>query len=252
MEVEKADNPPRGDLRDAACASVETDATAVVRFGIRGLLRFLSHAETLRLFERGCVRAGVPVKYSQGFNPHAKLSLPLPRPVGVASDDELLVVRLHAEEGFPLGEGQEAARLVWQARAREALASALPVEIVVDSVTLEPSRASFGPESVEYVLAVGRMDGFDSGLDVKAKAADLLASEHLVLDRTSPKRGGARRVDVRPFLKSIRFEETRAIVECGVSNAGSIRVGEIMDLLGVEATDLIAPIRRRNTIWKTT
>ena len=252
MEPGKANNLPQGDLRDADCASVEADATAVVRFRIGGLLRFLSHAETLRLLERACVRAGVPVKYSQGFNPHAKFSLPLPRPVGVASDDELLIVRLHAAGGFPLGKGQEAARLVWQERARKALGAELPVEIVIDSVTLECSSTSFGPESVEYVLTMRQTGGIDAGLGLKAKAADLLASERLVLDRTSPKREGPRRVDVRPFLKSIRFEETRAIVECGVSNAGSIRVGEIMELLDVEATDLAAPIRRRNTIWKIT
>jgi hypothetical protein len=172
--------------------------------------------------------------------------------VGVASDDELLVVRLHEAEGFPLEEGQEAARLQWQDRARGRLAVALPADIVVSSVTLEGSKVSFGPESVQYVLALRQIGAAETAIGLKAKAADLLASERLVLDRKSPKRGGSRCVDVRPFLKSIRFEEARAVVECGVSNAGSIRVGEIMDLLNVEATDLVAPIRRRNTIWKTT
>jgi len=252
MEVEKTDGKSQGISQGGAFVSATTDATAVVRFGIGGLLRFLSHAETLRLFERACARAGVPVKYTQGFNPHPKLSLPLPRPVGVASDDELLVLRLYKAEGFPLEGGQEAARLRWQDRARDRLAAALPADIVVSSVTLEDSKASFGPESVQYVLALRQIGASETALGLKAKAADLLASERLVLDRKSPKRGGSRCVDVRPFLKSIRFEEARAVVECGVSNAGSIRVGEIMGLLNVEATDLAAPIRRRNTIWKTT
>jgi hypothetical protein len=170
----------------------------------------------------------------------------------VASDDELLVLRLYEAEGFPLEEGQDAARLTWQDWARARLAAALPADIVVGSVTLEHSKASFGPESVQYVLALRQIGASEAALGLKAKAADLLASESLVFDRMSPKRGAPRCVDVRPFLKSIRFEEARAIVECGVSNAGSIRVGEIMDLLDVEATDLVAPIRRRNTIWKTT
>jgi hypothetical protein len=72
-------------------------STLAVRFRIGGALRFLSHAETSRVFQRACARAGIPVKYSAGFNPHPKLSLPLPRSVGVESDDELLVVRLSDE-----------------------------------------------------------------------------------------------------------------------------------------------------------
>jgi hypothetical protein len=148
--------------------------------------------------------------------------------------------------------GQEAARLVWQDRTKDVLAAELPAEIVIDSVTLEPSNASFAPESVQYVLALGQIDASDVVLGPKAKAADLLASESLVLDRVSPKRGAPRRVDVRPFLKSIRFEESCAIVECGVSNAGSIRVSELMRLLGVDPRDLVSPIRRKNIIWKTT
>ena len=69
----------------------------VIKFRIGGLLRYLSHAETLRLFERACVRAGINLQYSQGFNPHPRLSLPLPRPVGVDSDDELLTLKVHWE-----------------------------------------------------------------------------------------------------------------------------------------------------------
>ncbi len=57
-------------------------------------MRFLSHAETMRLFQRALVRAGVQIAYSQGFNPHQKMSLVLPRSVGVESDDEILCVRL--------------------------------------------------------------------------------------------------------------------------------------------------------------
>ena len=66
----------------------------VMKFRIGRSLRFLSHAETLSLFQRACVRAGIDLCYSQGFNPRPKLSLPLPRPVGVESDDELLAVRV--------------------------------------------------------------------------------------------------------------------------------------------------------------
>jgi radical SAM-linked protein len=44
--------------------------------------------------ERIARRARLPMRYSQGFNPRAKLSLPAPRPVGVTGEDELLVLAL--------------------------------------------------------------------------------------------------------------------------------------------------------------
>ncbi len=61
---------------------------------IDGDLRFLSHRDCLRLVERATTRAGLPLKHTQGFNPHPVLSLPAPRPVGVASRDDLAVMSL--------------------------------------------------------------------------------------------------------------------------------------------------------------
>ena len=69
-----------------------TKDTLAIRFEIRGNARFLSHLETIRVFKRALVRAGVKVCYSEGFNPHPKLSLPFPRSVGLESDDELACV----------------------------------------------------------------------------------------------------------------------------------------------------------------
>jgi radical SAM-linked protein len=65
-----------------------------VRFTVDGDVRFLSHRQTLRALELAAVRAELPLKYSQGFNPHPILSLPAPRPVGVSSQAELLVLAL--------------------------------------------------------------------------------------------------------------------------------------------------------------
>jgi len=231
---------------------IVTDATAVVRFAIGGPLRLLSHAETVRVFERACARARVPVKYTQGFNPHAKLSLPLPRSVGVVSDDELLILRLFDAQGFPLAEEAQAVRESWQERTRTQLAEVLPAEIVINAVTLTKSSASYHPASAQYRLALRQGAGLGAGQGLRDRIADLLAHEHLVVDRVKPSRRSGRSLDVRPFLKSIRLEETQAIVECGISDAGSIRVDEILTLLDLTPTDLASPIRRTNITWNIT
>lgn len=65
-----------------------------LRLAIEGDLRYLSHRDCARLVERAAARARLPLKYTQGFNPHPVLALICPRPVGVASRDDLVVLSL--------------------------------------------------------------------------------------------------------------------------------------------------------------
>lgn len=65
------------------------------RFSRQGDLRFLSHRETMNLLIRALRRAGMPVCYSQGFNPQPKLALGSALPVGMESDGEYADVLLH-------------------------------------------------------------------------------------------------------------------------------------------------------------
>ncbi len=60
-------------------------------------LRFLSHLEMLNVFTRALRRAGLPLAYSQGFNPHPLIAFGSALAVRVTSDDEYLDVRLEKE-----------------------------------------------------------------------------------------------------------------------------------------------------------
>lgn len=65
-----------------------------LRLAVEDDLRFLSHHETLTAVERAAARADLPLRYSRGYNPRPALSLPCPRPVGVATLDDVLVLAL--------------------------------------------------------------------------------------------------------------------------------------------------------------
>ncbi len=67
-----------------------------IRYAKRGPLRFTSHRDFARAFERAVRRAGVPVAYSQGFTPHPKISYVGAAPTGVASEAEYLEIGLQA------------------------------------------------------------------------------------------------------------------------------------------------------------
>ena len=58
----------------------------------RGRLRFTSHRDFQRAFERALRRAGVPMAYSSGFSPHPKISYANAAPTGVASEAEYVEI----------------------------------------------------------------------------------------------------------------------------------------------------------------
>jgi len=60
-------------------------------------LRFLGHLDYLRTLERAVLRAGIPVAFSEGFNPHMKLSLDSALGVGVTADPLYLAMRIEGD-----------------------------------------------------------------------------------------------------------------------------------------------------------
>ena len=77
----------------------ETVQRLQIRFGAEGPLRYISHLDLMRAWERACKRAGLPLNHSQGFSPRPKIALAAPLPVGVSSECELLDARLDARVG---------------------------------------------------------------------------------------------------------------------------------------------------------
>jgi len=57
-------------------------------------VKYLSHLDLMRLWERALRRADIPLAYSQGFNPHPRISMAAPLPLGVTSEAELMDVML--------------------------------------------------------------------------------------------------------------------------------------------------------------
>lgn len=209
----------------------------------------LSHAEMSRVFQRACARAEIPVRYSEGFNPRPRLSLPLPRPVAVESDDELLVVRVRNPSTSRSVAGCEEP----EAAMMRALAGQLPEGIEVFDVTLAASNASFGSSSAEYVLPIRGIEkdpGLAAGL--ADEIARVMTREHCMVRRASADRRVVRDIDVRPFLLSVRLEAGKLIVQHTTGDAGSIRVGEILQLFSLRMEDMDGPIHRTRVAWGTT
>ena len=92
-----------------AVRSAATRAPGVFRhrvtFAKTGDARFLSHRNTMDVFERAIRAAGLPARYSEGFNPHMKLSMGPALPLGLESLHEVFDVE--GRSPFPDGAATE-------------------------------------------------------------------------------------------------------------------------------------------------
>ncbi len=217
----------------------------IVRFKIAGRLRFLSHAELLRVFQRACIRAGIKIQYTQGFNPHPKLSLPLPKSVGIEVDDDLLCL-WHSNNQTLLSEGvSETQAEDYGLKIKEKLSEQLPEGIDILSVKFVQENKTFQPYMASYLFPVQPKYFND---ELKSRVKRLLSEKSLIITRlskpTRPAISSSKTVDVRPFLKSIELSDNSVVVECKISGDGSIRIEEILNLLELDTEKLAAPIRR--------
>ncbi|MFJ4845171.1 TIGR03936 family radical SAM-associated protein [Streptomyces sp. NPDC088733] len=149
-----------------------------LRYTKRGRLRFTSHRDFQRAFERALRRAEVPMAYSAGFTPHPKVSYANAAPTGVGSEAEYLEIAL-AEARKP-----EKLRLLLD----ESLPGGLDV---VDAVE---ARTSGLAERLEASVWQLRLDGVERADAEKAVAA-FLAAEAVEVQRMT--KNGVRSFDAR-------------------------------------------------------
>ncbi len=201
------------------------------RFCVGGDLRFISHHDTMRLFRRALTRAEVPVRYSQGFNPQPKISLPLPRPVGIASDDDLLV--METEE--LIDPGDTLLRLQQHS----------PQDLSVMTVRRLDQGQKCQPEQAVYALDIRSL--VEAG-DAAEAVETILAAESLCVVREEGKRG-RRELDIRPYIEDLRVEADVVVMTLRVTGTGTARPAEIAGLLGIDETTVNHRILRKHVRW---
>lgn len=213
--------------------------TLVVRFSIKGNLRFLSHHETMVMFQRLFARAQIGLCYSAGFNPRPRLSLPLPRSVGMLSDAELVYALVKVDEHCLDAE-----------RLKERICEHVPQECEVTGIEQIEGKVRYRPVSVVYVFSLTHSAEDDRiRADVEALRQVLAAGSGLVVERRGHGTKPARRTDVSAYIDSIEAEGGDLVVKCNITSAGTVRADEILQLLQIDSSQLSRPVRRKSVQW---
>lgn len=188
-----------------------------LRYAKRGPLRFTSHRDFARAFERALRRAGVPIAFSQGFTPHPKISYASAAPTGVGSEAEYLEIGLQTETD------------------PEQLRAALDAALSPGLDVLEAVRAGEGSLADRIDASVWRLELFEvTPATAQEAVTAFLAADEVLVERMTKQ--GRRTFDARA-----------AVVRCMVvtepdlpSGAGGVPCA-IIDLVVRQVTPAVRP-----------
>ncbi|MGZ4455861.1 MAG: TIGR03936 family radical SAM-associated protein [Nocardioides sp.] len=195
-----------------------------IRYAKRGRLRFTSHRDFSRAFERAVFRARVPMAYSSGFNPHPRISYAGAAPTGSASEAEYLEIGLaevvdpatiHASLEEALPDGLDVLEVVESPGG--SLADRLTASHWLADVAAAPEEARRAVEAFLATDAVPVTRMTKKGLrefDCRAAVVSLTAAE----------RPGGSRLDLvlRHAVPAVRPDD----VLTGLASVGGLEAGE--------------------------
>jgi len=200
-----------------------------LEFSIVGMLRFVSHLELQHFFSRVILRAGLPVHFTQGFNPRERLSLPVPRSVGIASLDDRLRIELEEEVSAP--------------EALVKLRGFVPEELTLKRAWLTDSSRLETVTALEWQIGLGQTDTGRIG----ARVGEILSGPCPMTRRTKKNKEYA--VDARTLIFDLVLEGTELAVKVAYSSQGSLRPGELLEILQLPKNEWIGRMTRVKTYW---
>ncbi len=189
-----------------------------VRYSKRRSARFLSHLDLTRIWSRAVAVSGLPIAYTQGFNPRPRLSFGPPLPVGTTGEAEFVELEL--------------VRVVTPSDIATRLSAQLPDGVVIEDVNLMRSKRSASAEAcaAEYEMAnLAPLDTLSSE-ELSTRVAAVRRTERVEV----PKGEGVK--ELRPAQRILSLEVTgegpvtlRVVLDVG--SEGALRPVDLVGLL---------------------
>ena len=204
---------------------LESPRTMRIKFRKVGNLQYISHLDLQRAFSRILVRAGLPLWYTKGFNPHIKMVFGMPLPVGSESECELLDVRIEREMS--------------EAEMLHRLNAELTDEL--RALAIYPAERKFGEIAFAEYEYTSRTTGADEQMAKEVERV-LTTAPLTVLRRT---KSGEKETDILPMIHRIGVQfvdgtiRINAVLSAGEGNYlnPELLVTALKERLGILAGD---------------
>lgn len=173
-----------------------------VFFKKTGRMKFISHLDLQRFMIRMIRRSGIPVWYSEGFNPHPYITFALPLSLGFESTYDIMDMRLD-DDNFPLND------------TLKMLKTVMPEGIELIGIG-EPWMKAGEIAFAKYEISFDSLDE-----DIRAKLNDFLSLSEILTEKKN-KKGKWNTIDLAPSIKSYNLEENKIILVLASGSANNL------------------------------
>lgn len=206
-----------------------------IRFEKKNAAKYISHLDLTRCMSRALKLSGLPVWYTEGFNPRIYMTYAMPLSLGITGERECMDIRLTEEVSLP--------------EIVQRLNDKLPADIRVLQAA-EPIHKFSETAFADYELSLETADS--AALEEKLRS--LLEREQIAVIRHGKK--GDKELDIKPFFQSVKMERTsettlKAVFQLPCSVSGSVNPGLLLDALkAYEGESPCAQIVRKRLLTK--
>ncbi len=229
----------------ATAGGVATSTRFRLEFEKGAAMRFLSHLDLMRGWERALRRSGLSLAFTQGHHPHIKMSFGPPLPLGFRSRAEVFDLELSRPPGVDLAE-----------RLNAVLPTGLrvtgfqPILYKTPSLMSQLEGASYRVRFPASYLAEAGIGPGQLHSQLHERAASLLARDVVIVRRKSEDR--TREFDARPSIAAMHasLEEAPAVLDLHLrfTLRSSARPDDVLGLLVPEADPRTVDVER-TALW---
>ena len=198
------------------------------KFTKLGYLKFISHLDLVDLFQRTLFQNKVDVKFSEGFNPHPRMSIAYPLPLGIESNSEYMEIYLNSEVDLD--------DFVNKMNER------LPIGIkIVEAKYDDDESISNKVKSVVYAFKLLNTF-YDKNKDIDiAKELDKVNAMDIVEIERKRKKGKKRifvKENAKDYLNRLELKDDAIYAYIKMSEQGSLKPALVFDILN-NYTDIV-------------
>ena len=184
-----------------------------MKFAKAGLIKYITHHDLFRIFQRSINMLNLPIKYSQGFNRRPKISFGFPIPMSYAAFEEYVdMIFLRSISDI-------------KSQFNKVLPEGLKI---IFQEQIERKTPSIMIDTKEIIYKVKFYSDIDTD-KIKNKYFDLRKNDNLKIKRKNKKK--VKEINLREFIKDLEFGENYIIIKYKVVNSKTARVVELLKLL---------------------
>lgn len=176
----------------------------VIKFSKQGYIKFISHLDMIRLFNRAFKKTGLHLEHSQGFNPHPKMTFGQPLSLGHTSIGE--IIEIETKDEFEPSE------------VMERLQNVMPVGIEILSCEYAPE----GSKGIAGSITHAEYDiTFNTPLVKPEMIKEFLQQKEIITLKKQKKKKEMKEVNIKPMIRKVTIKKGNdkvimtTTVDCG-------------------------------------